>query len=75
MFKRILIPTDGSSLSRKAIRRAVQLAKEQKAAVTGIYVGPEWQPDRSGDSTHSGCVSPTQHAAIARKQPTAISAR
>ena len=67
MFKRLLIPTDGSSLSRKAIRRAVQLAKEQKAAVTGIYVGPEWQPDRYGDSTLSGFVSPTQHAAIVKK--------
>jgi nucleotide-binding universal stress UspA family protein len=67
MFKRILVPTDGSALSLKAIRRAVQLAKEQKATVTGVYVGPEWQPDRYGESTLSGFVSPTQHAAIVKK--------
>jgi nucleotide-binding universal stress UspA family protein len=67
MFKNILIPTDGSTLSRKAIRRAVQLAKEQKATVTGIYVGPEWQPDSYGESTLSGVVSPAQHAAIVKK--------
>ena len=67
MFKSILVPTDGSTLSLKAIRRAVQLAKEQKASVTGVYVGPEWQPDRSGESTLSGFVSPTQHAAIVKK--------
>lgn len=67
MFKRILVPTDGSALSLKAIRRAVQLAKEQKAMVTGVYVGLEWQPDHYGESTLSGFVSPTQHAAIVKK--------
>jgi nucleotide-binding universal stress UspA family protein len=67
MFRNILVPTDGSALSLKAIRRAVQLAKEQKATVTGIYVGAEWRPDRYGESTLTGFVSPTQHAAIVKK--------
>ena len=40
MFRNILVPTDGSALSRRAIKRAVQLAKEQKGRVTGFYVGP-----------------------------------
>ena len=30
MYKCILVPTDGSPLSHKAIKKAVQLAKEQK---------------------------------------------
>ena len=67
MFKNILVPTDGSTLSLKAIRRAVQLAKEQKATVMGFYVAPEWQPDRYGESTLTGFVSPAQHAAIVKK--------
>lgn len=43
MFRNILVPTDGSVLSRKAIKRAVQFAKEQKGRVTGFYVGPSWK--------------------------------
>jgi len=38
MFKHILIPTDGSDLSRKAVLYGVQLAKDSKANVTSITV-------------------------------------
>ena len=40
MFKNILIPTDGSALSRKAIKAGVTLARAVGARVTGFY-GPE----------------------------------
>jgi len=36
LFKHILIPTDGSDLSRKAVLYGVQLAKESGAKVTGL---------------------------------------
>lgn len=38
MFKHILIPTDGSELSRESARRAIQLAKSVGARVTALYV-------------------------------------
>ncbi|MEK0084617.1 universal stress protein [Benzoatithermus flavus] len=38
MYKHILLPTDGSALSRKAIRTGVQLAKALEARVTGLSV-------------------------------------
>ena len=38
MFKHILIPTDGSDLSRKAVRYGVQLAKASGAKVTALTV-------------------------------------
>jgi nucleotide-binding universal stress UspA family protein len=38
MFKHILIPTDGSDLSRKAVLYGVQLAKESGAKVTALTV-------------------------------------
>jgi len=38
MYKHILIPTDGSELSDKAIRHGVALAKAVDAKVTGITV-------------------------------------
>ncbi len=72
MFKNILVPIDGSALSRRAIKRAVQLAKEQKARVTGFYVGPPWKPKGSDDSIAYGFVSPQQHAKSVEKTATHI---
>jgi nucleotide-binding universal stress UspA family protein len=43
MFKHILIPTDGSDLSLKAILYGVQLAKESGAKVTGLTVTEPYQ--------------------------------
>jgi nucleotide-binding universal stress UspA family protein len=43
MFKHILIPTDGSDLSRKAILYGVQLAKESEAKVTGLTVAEPYR--------------------------------
>lgn len=67
MFRNILVPTDGSVLSRRAIKRAVQLAKEQKARVTGFYVGPTWNPRASEDVSIYRVVSPQQHADAVKK--------
>jgi len=36
MFKRILVPTDGSDLSNKAVAAAIELAKTLKAAMVGM---------------------------------------
>jgi nucleotide-binding universal stress UspA family protein len=63
MFRNILVPTDGSVLSRRAVKRAVQLAKEQKGRVTGFYVGPPWKPRGNDESIPYRMVSPQQHAA------------
>lgn len=38
MFKHILIPTDGSELSKMAVRHGVQFAKEINAKITGLTV-------------------------------------
>jgi nucleotide-binding universal stress UspA family protein len=38
MYKHILIPTDGSDLSNKAIREGIALAKAINAKVTGVTV-------------------------------------
>lgn len=42
MFKNILIPTDGSELSQRAVRTAVELAKLHGARITGIHVIPDY---------------------------------
>ena len=43
MFKHILVPTDGSDLSRKAILYGVQLAKESGGKVTGLTVAEPYR--------------------------------
>jgi nucleotide-binding universal stress UspA family protein len=42
MFKNILIPTDGSELSQRAVHTAVSLAKLHGARLTGIHVIPDY---------------------------------
>jgi nucleotide-binding universal stress UspA family protein len=41
MFKHILLPTDGSSLSETAIQSGIRFAKEINAKVTGLCVVPK----------------------------------
>jgi nucleotide-binding universal stress UspA family protein len=68
MYRNILVPTDASPPSRRAIRLAVRLAREQKARVTGLWVGPPWEPNLYAYSHHvpPGYVSPQRHEAHLR---------
>lgn len=50
MFKHILVPTDGSPLSRHAIRKAVALAKTTRAALSGLYVTAPYAPPIYGEA-------------------------
>ena len=43
MYKHILIPTDGSAESRKAIREGIALAKTLGARVTGFYSPEQYE--------------------------------
>jgi nucleotide-binding universal stress UspA family protein len=40
MFKHILVPIDGSDQSKQAMHKAVGMAKEMGAKVTGFHVVP-----------------------------------
>lgn len=44
MFKNILVPTDGSSLSQRTAIRGVELAKATGAKVTAFYAAPAATP-------------------------------
>lgn len=43
MFKHILLPTDGSKLSGRAVKRGIDLAKKSRARVTVVHVVPEFK--------------------------------
>jgi len=42
MFRNILVPTDGSKLSRNAAKKAVALAKSTGARMTAFHVAPAY---------------------------------
>jgi nucleotide-binding universal stress UspA family protein len=50
MFKHILMPTDGTEHSEKAIERGIELAKLCGAKVTGIHVVPDYRMTMAEDS-------------------------
>ena len=43
MFSHILIPTDGSALSLRAVKRGITLARELGASVTALVVTPSFR--------------------------------
>ena len=43
MFKHILLPTDGSNLSSKAVKRGIEFARKIRARVTALHVVPEFR--------------------------------
>jgi nucleotide-binding universal stress UspA family protein len=43
MYKHILIPTDGSEMSARAIAHGIELAKRLNAKVTGLAVIAPWE--------------------------------
>ena len=43
MFRHILLPTDGSKLSNRAVKRGIAFAKAIKARITTVHVVPEFK--------------------------------
>ena len=50
MYRHILVPTDGSSLSLKAAREAARLAKDHKARITAFYAIEPYAPPPNGEA-------------------------
>jgi nucleotide-binding universal stress UspA family protein len=67
MYKNILVPTDGSPLSRKAIAAAVALAKCAGATVTGFFAAPSATPIVYRGMLPVGVMKPEEHEALIEK--------
>jgi nucleotide-binding universal stress UspA family protein len=70
MYKHILVPTDGSPLSRRTIRDAAKLARKLGARITGFYVAPTFHIEVYTDYVPPDMISPREHAAQAKKTAT-----
>jgi nucleotide-binding universal stress UspA family protein len=49
MFKHILLPTDGSKLSDKAVIQAIEVAKAFGAKLTAVHIVGSYQPVLAGE--------------------------
>ena len=67
MFENILIPTDGSPLSQKAVMQGVALAKSVGARVTALFAAPPATPIIYRNSLPVGYTTPEEHEQIIRK--------
>lgn len=69
MYKHILVSTDGSSLSQKAIKTAVRLSKAIGARVTGVYVIPPYAtPMYSEAMMYAPAVSPARYRELSKRE-------
>ena len=71
MFKRILVPTDGTELSQKAAKRAIELAKVTNARLLALHVLPRYSDSRPGifgPVTKASDSSYDRHAKVAAQR-------
>lgn len=68
MFKHILVPTDGSELSKQNAARAVAFAKEAGAKITAFFAKPEYPVTYYGEGALIDPTTPEKFAELAEQQ-------
>jgi nucleotide-binding universal stress UspA family protein len=68
MYRNILVATDGSRLSAKAITHAIALARALGAKLTGFYASPDYPLPAYADGVMYEPVSPQEYAAMCKKE-------
>ena len=64
MFKHLLVPVDGSDVSKKSLKMVAQLAKADAAAVTLVYVSDPMPPLVYSDSTMGYGITQKDHKKV-----------
>ena len=68
MFKHILVPVDGSDLSKESARRAVSFAREAGARITAFFAKPEYPVSYYGEGALIDPTTPEKFAELAEQQ-------
>ena len=68
MYRNILVATDGSRLSAKAVTHAIALARALGAKLTGFYASPDYPLPAYADGVMYGPVAPKEYAAMCKKE-------
>ena len=64
MFKHLLVPVDGSDVSKKSLKKDTELAKADSAAVTLVYVSDPLPPLVYSDSTMGYGITQKDHIKV-----------
>ncbi len=64
MFKHLLVPVDGSDVSKKSLKKVAELAKADSAAVTLTYVSDPMPPMVYSDSAMGYGISQKEHKKV-----------
>lgn len=70
LFKRILLPHDGSAMSKKAVKQGVALAKVCNASVVGFYAPEEYQIVLYSEYVPPNLLTKSEFEAYAKKRAT-----
>jgi nucleotide-binding universal stress UspA family protein len=68
MYKHILVATDGSKLSQKAVTHAIGLAQALGAKITVFYASPDYPLPAYADGVVYEPVSKKEYAALANQE-------
>ncbi len=68
MFKNILVPTDGSKLSQKAVKEAIAMANVMNARITALHIYPKFSGSPYGTFGPAEDVLEEAHGNQARAQ-------
>ena len=67
MFKRILLPTDGSDLSKKAVKKGLEFAKSINATVVGFFSPEDYRALMYSEYVPPSLISQDEFEANAKK--------
>ena len=67
MFKRILLPTDGSDLSKKAVKKGIEFAKSINAKVVGFFSPEDYRALMYSEYIPPSLMSQEEFEANAKK--------
>ena len=68
MYKHLLVATDGSKLSGKAVAQAIGLAQALSAKLTAFYASPDYPMPAFSDGVVYDPISRKDYATMARKE-------
>lgn len=68
VYTHILVPTDGSDLSKEAASAAVALAKESGARITTIFAKKPYPENLYDDGAPVGAIKPEKFAKLTEQQ-------
>ena len=68
MYRNLLVATDGSKLSGKALAHAISLAQSVKATLTAFYAAPEYPMPAYADGVVYEPVSRKEYAKLAAEE-------